>query len=156
DTLSAEVKPQGQLVLNKLIERLATREASEQKQYKIVVEGHTDSRPVTGGSFPSNWELSGNRASRVVRMFLDKGFNPKLLTAIGYADTHPEVAERAKDGRWNEESLTKNRRVVIRVLEPKMDAIPFPEAGNWTETEQAAAATATTAPTATPTPPAPA
>ncbi|MBY0471165.1 OmpA family protein [bacterium] len=138
DTLSADVKPQGQIILNKLIESLATRQHAEQKNYKVVVEGHTDNRPIVGGTFPSNWELSGGRASRVVRMFLDKGFNPALLTSIGYADTRPaEKKTQLPNGLWDEAALAKNRRVVVRVLEPKMDSIPFPESGNITETSEA-------------------
>lgn len=127
DTLSAEVSPQGQGVLAKLIEAVSSRQDVELKQYKIVVEGHTDSRPVLSGNFPSNWELSGARAARVVRFFMDKGFDPTHLTAIGYSDTRPVLPSRAPSGAWDDEAMAKNRRVVIRILEPKVSAIPFPE-----------------------------
>src|SRR3712207_9008787 len=60
------------------------------RSHKIVVEGHTDSRPIISGIYPSNWELSGARAARVVRIFLEQGFPADLLTAIGYADTRPQ------------------------------------------------------------------
>ena len=127
DSLSADIRPAGQEVLNKLVESLAKEQQTEKKMYKIVVEGHTDSRPILSGPFPSNWELSGSRASSVVRMFLGKGFQGTQLTAIGYADTHPEAEAKNTDGSWNEEALTKNRRVVIRVLDSKVDSIPFPD-----------------------------
>lgn len=127
DTLSADVKPVGKEILDKLITSLSERQIKDNKQFKIVVEGHTDSRPVLAGTFPSNWELSGARASRVVRLFIEKQFNPQLLTAIGYADTHPEVEARQSDGTLDEISLAKNRRVVLRILDPKMDSIPLPE-----------------------------
>lgn len=127
DTLSADVKPEGKVILEKLIASLSERQTKDNKEYKVVVEGHTDSRPILAGTFPSNWELSGARASRVVRLFIEKQFNPQLLTAIGYADTHPEVEARQSDGTLDEVSLSKNRRVVLRILDPKMDAIPLPE-----------------------------
>ncbi len=127
DTLSSEVKADGQTVLTKLIQGVSVRQQEEKKSYRIVIEGHTDSRPVIGGVFPSNWELSSARAARVVRMFLDRGFSPERLTAIGYADTYPELPARTPSGEWDEGALTQNRRVVVRILDPSIDAIPFPE-----------------------------
>ncbi len=137
DTLSADVKTEGQAALLKVIDGLEIQQKKENKQFKVVVEGHTDGRPILAGVFPSNWELSGARSSRVVRMFLDKGYNPSLLTSIGYADTRPIAPARMPDGSWNETALAKNRRVVLRILEPKVDAIPFPDAPEKAE-EQAA------------------
>ena len=127
DTLSSEVKADGQTVLAKLIQGVSVRQQEEKKSYRIVIEGHTDSRPIIGGVFPSNWELSSARAARVVRMFLDRGFSPERLTAIGYADTYPELPARTTSGEWDERALTQNRRVVVRILDPSIDAIPFPE-----------------------------
>lgn len=126
DTLSADVKPQGKVILDKMITAITERQKVELKKYKIVVEGHTDSRPVLGGVFPTNWELSGARAATVVRMFLERGYDPALLTAIGYADTRPRVPSRTPAGTWDEDALSKNRRVVLRILEPQIGSIPFP------------------------------
>src|SRR5690606_17816248 len=95
--------------LDKLIQGIATHQAKENKSYRVVIEGHTDSRPITGGVYPSNWELSGARAARVVRLFLNHGFSADRLTAIGYADTHPEVPSRTPSGDWDSEALAKNR-----------------------------------------------
>ena len=128
DTLSAEVKPEGKQVLHHLISAISNRQIMDLKSYKVVVEGHTDGRPITAGAFASNWELSGSRAARVVRMFIEQGFSPTHLASIGYADTHPEVTpSRRTDGTWDETGLAKNRRVVIRILDPRVDSIPFPE-----------------------------
>lgn len=127
DTLSAEVRVEGRAILKKIMSLVLARQVETGKEYKIVVEGHTDHRPVVGGGFPSNWELSGARASRVVRMFLEAGFKPEALTAIGYGDTRPQVEARKPSGVFDERALAKNRRVVLRILEPKVDAIPFPE-----------------------------
>lgn len=128
DTLSADVRPQGKDVLERLIDGIRKRPSSKDpKGHRIVVEGHTDSRPVTAGTFPSNWELSGARAARVIRMFLEKGFDPDKLTAIAYADTRPVAPSRSPAGEWDEEALSRNRRVVVRILEPQVEAIPFAE-----------------------------
>lgn len=119
DTLSADVNPKGKIILSKLVEGISVYQKKETKNYNITVEGHTDSRPIIGGIYPSNWELSGARASRVVRMFLDRGFEPGKLTAIGYADTRPMVPPRNLDGTLNDVALGKNRRVVIRITDDK-------------------------------------
>lgn len=138
DTLSADVTPQGKAILDKLVSSIKGRQDVEFKRYKIVIEGHTDSRPILGGQFNSNWELSGSRASRVVRLFLDQGFAPDQLTAIGYADTYPIVPSRSPAGEWIEPNLSKNRRVVLRILEPKVDSIPYPNAAAPAQPEQPA------------------
>jgi chemotaxis protein MotB len=130
DTLSAEILTEGKNTIEKVIDALATRQKLNNVTYKVVVEGHTDGRPIVSGPFPSNWELSAARASRVVRLFLEKGYNPKQLTAIGYADTYPEKTERNPAGEFVEENMSKNRRVVIRILQPKVDYIPLPDSDN--------------------------
>ena len=126
DTLSAEVRPEGRKVLDGVVDAIAKRQQATNKQFKIVVEGHTDDRPILSGTFPSNWELSGARASRVVRLFLDHGFAQDRLTAIGYAHTRPWVNPRRADGTQDEKLLAKNRRVVLRILEPGNESIPYP------------------------------
>ena len=121
---SSEIKPEGNAILAKLIDGVTTRQVLENKKFKIVVEGHTDSRPITSGIYPSNWELSGARAARVIRLFLNRGFSPDHLAAIGYADTRPESLKAGQN--FDEAELAKNRRVVIRILDAGADAIPFP------------------------------
>ncbi len=129
DTLSAEVNPEGRAILEKIIATLAERQAAEQRPFKIVVEGHTDARPVTGGDFATNWELSGARASRVVRLFVDHQFDPKLMTSVGYGDTRPlkAVEPGTLTTAEEEKAHIMNRRVVIRVLDAQAEKIPFPE-----------------------------
>jgi chemotaxis protein MotB len=77
----------------------------------IAIEGHTDSRPVSNGRFPSNWELSTSRATQVLRYLVNKhGFSPTKLTASGYADTKPLSTGTAED------DYARNRRVEVVVL----------------------------------------
>jgi chemotaxis protein MotB len=128
DTLSAEVRSEGRTVLDRLIDGLSGYQKRENKLFRIVIEGHTDSRPILGGIFPSNWELSAARAARVVRIFIDRGFEPARMTAIGYADTQPaQAGGRTPAGSWDELVLAKNRRVVVRILEPLVESIPRPD-----------------------------
>src|SRR5262249_50864645 len=112
-TLSAEGKVQSQLILSRPLEAISFRPGTEPKKFRLVIEGHTDNRPVMGGTFPSNWELSSARAARVLRMFLDRRFLPDHLVAIGYADTHPEVKNEDPSHPLTDEQHAKNRRVVL-------------------------------------------
>ncbi|PKR79307.1 flagellar motor protein MotS [Halalkalibacillus sediminis] len=78
----------------------------------VKIEGHTDSRPISNYRFPSNWELSGARASSVVRFFTDDlSLDPSRFQAVGFADTRP-VAENDGSDNWQ-----RNRRVEIVILE---------------------------------------
>ncbi|WP_332068233.1 flagellar motor protein MotD [Denitratisoma oestradiolicum] len=75
--------------------------------FPIIVEGHTDNTPISTPQFPSNWELSGMRASSVVRLFIENGVDSRRLTATGYADQRPVADNSDADGRQ------RNRRVEI-------------------------------------------
>jgi len=58
----------------------------------VVVEGHTDSDAIPENLqeiFPTNWELSAARASKVVNYLIDIGVNSGKLQASGYADRWP-------------------------------------------------------------------
>ena len=81
--------------------------------HDMIVEGHTDSTSISGGQYPSNWELSGARACSVVRYLISRfQFSPSLFSAIGYADTRPtEKSISPKD--------PANRRVEILILKNK-------------------------------------
>jgi chemotaxis protein MotB len=75
----------------------------------VEVEGHTDRDPISTPQFPSNWELSGARASSVVRLFVDSGVMAQRLVASGYADTRPVDSNDTPEGR------TRNRRVTVLI-----------------------------------------
>lgn len=82
----------------------------EQTFKEIRVEGHTDNIPMKGGAYPSNWELSSARASDAVKFMISKGIDSKNIAAVGYADTHPLVANDTKENR------AKNRRIEITIV----------------------------------------
>jgi chemotaxis protein MotB len=76
----------------------------------LVVEGHTDPRPIRSTVFPSNWELSTARATAVLRDLIEGGVRESRLSAAGYADTRPRAPNTTEAG------MAKNRRVDIVVL----------------------------------------
>ena len=87
----------------------------------LLVEGHTDSRPINSDAFPSNWELSTARATAVLRHLIENEGVPAVrLSAVGYADTRPRATGK------DEASLAKNRRGEIVVEAPKASATVTP------------------------------
>ena len=97
----ADLSLAGMNVLRKLSHVL------NQTLYPIAVEGHTDSIPMRGSRYPSNWELSGARAGSVVRYFEANGVAKDRLRAVGYADTRPIADNASATGR------ASNRRVEL-------------------------------------------
>ena len=87
----------------------AVAEVTAAADFPIVVEGHTDPTPIATPQFPSNWELSGARASSVVRLFADAGVAPQRLTATGYGEQRPVSSNDTPEGR------ARNRRVTILI-----------------------------------------
>ena len=82
--------------------------------YPMVVEGHTDSRPIRTAGFPSNWELSSARAIAAMRYIVAKGgLDPKRISVAGYAHMRPIASNKTAGGR------TKNRRVEFVFLREK-------------------------------------
>ena len=94
---------------------------SKGSDFNILIEGHTDDKPIVEGlKFPSNWELSSARAAYVLRKFEKAGFDPKKLVAVGYADTRPAFPNINGLGRPIPENQRLNRRVVIKVIPPSL------------------------------------
>jgi chemotaxis protein MotB len=105
DSGKAEVKPNGLLVLRKVVDILGNV-----KDKAIRVEGHTDNVPIVGAlarRYPSNWELSAARAINVTRYLQQQGIDPALLAAVGYGEYKPVAPNDTEEGR------AKNRRIEI-------------------------------------------
>jgi chemotaxis protein MotB len=77
------------------------------QSHPITVEGNTDNQPIHSAQFPSNWELSTDRATTVVRFLIAHGVTAERLAAAGYADLHPLASNATAAGR------AQNRRVDI-------------------------------------------
>ncbi len=78
---------------------------------RAVVEGHTDSLPISNARFSSNWELSTARATSVLSLLLERhGVLPERLSAAGYAEFRPIASNATPEGR------ARNRRVDVVLL----------------------------------------
>ena len=102
----AELKPEIQNVLMDLgaLLRLLPNQ--------VVVQGHTDNVPLSGSKdFPSNWELSYQRAVNVVRFLITETLvMPTRMAAEGYGQYRPIEPNDTEEGR------AKNRRVELHIL----------------------------------------
>lgn len=76
-----------------------------------VVEGHTDSLPISNSRYASNWELSSSRATSVLaRLIGEFDVAPEKLSAAGYAFYRPVASNATPEGR------ARNRRVDVVLL----------------------------------------
>lgn len=105
----------------KMLQVVATKLQTMDKNAIVQVEGHTDSDPIKSRQFPSNWELSGARAATVVRLLQSYGINPSHLEASGLAHYRPIAPERDAAGKKILANKALNRRIVIRVKTPMAD-----------------------------------
>lgn len=117
---SAELRPEMQPLMTKLTELiLAARQIEE-----VKVEGHTDDDPIFSPVFPTNWELSAARSSRIVRQFESSGMQPDRLIALGFGASRPVAPNRDESGLPIESNQAQNRRVIINVtFAPDMKAV---------------------------------
>ena len=100
---SADLIDKSRVVLRRIRAVLGTAVES------VVVEGHTDDRPIHTAMFPSNWELSSGRAASVVRFLLEEEDHlpPSRYLAVGYGEHRPVESNATAAGR------ARNRRVEI-------------------------------------------
>lgn len=79
-------------------------------QRAVSVEGHADYRG-SPNPFPTDWELSGGRATQVLRRMVETaGFPGATISAVGYGSARP-----ARTGETPED-MAFNRRVDVAVL----------------------------------------
>ncbi len=108
DSGSDEIKPEGRALLDSIATGLNSLENH------IRIEGHTDNVPIQTARFPSNWELSTARATRIVSYLLTNyRLSPDRLSAAGYAEYRPVASNDTGEGR------ARNRRVDIIVMDPR-------------------------------------
>ena len=86
-----------------------TNQIPDDIDWIIMVEGHTDKRPIKTTQFPSNWELSTARANSVLKLLLDLGFSPNRLAAAGYGEFYP-----ISDGETDID-FQQNRRIELKL-----------------------------------------
>jgi chemotaxis protein MotB len=85
-------------------------ELLKESNRRLIVEGHTDDEPMRSEKYPSNWELSAARATKIVRYLMARHKIPgDRLTAVAYADQKPVVPNDSPENR------ARNRRIEIMI-----------------------------------------
>ncbi|MBZ9778743.1 OmpA family protein [Psychroflexus sp. CAK8W] len=88
---------------------------NDKKDFEFMVEGHTDTDPISRTNIEDNWDLSTKRATAVVRILQDEyNVDPARMTAAGRGEYIPVASNDTAAGK------AKNRRTRIVVL-PKLD-----------------------------------
>ena len=107
---SYEVTDRAKEVLGKVAKVL-----NNQPEIEFMVEGHTDSLPISITGIQDNWDLSVKRATTVVRILQNTyGLDPKRMTAAGRSQYLPLSTNTTPEGR------SANRRTRIVIL-PQLD-----------------------------------
>ncbi|ACA17485.1 OmpA/MotB domain protein [Methylobacterium sp. 4-46] len=77
----------------------------------LRVDGHTDARPISSATFPSNWALSAARSIAVVQYMVGRGIPPQRLLAGAFGEFQP------LDTGTTEEAYARNRRIELKLTE---------------------------------------
>lgn len=88
---------------------------TDYKDYDVLVEGNTDTDPISRPNIRNNWDLSALRASSVVQALQNLyGVDPSRLTAAGRGEYNPIADNTSAAGKQ------RNRRTQI-IITPKLD-----------------------------------
>jgi chemotaxis protein MotB len=107
DPGQAQIKPSCQSILREV----ATL-ASVRPDLLVEVQGHTDDRPINNKRYASNWELSVDRATQVVKALIRLGINPIQISGRGFGEYRSLYPNDSDANR------RKNRRVEIQISLP--------------------------------------
>lgn len=109
---SSDVEAKGKEALEVLADVL-----NKNPDIDILVEGHTDTDPISTATIKDNWDLSTARATSIVRILTDDyKVTPKRITAAGRGEFMPKASNETAEGK------AKNRRTEI-ILSPKLEEI---------------------------------
>jgi chemotaxis protein MotB len=111
---SADIEPSGQDELRKLADSLRqiSSEIPSDLPWVLQINGHTDTRPISTPEFPSNWELSTERAINVGKFLISQGIPPERIAVAGFASFQP------LDDRHDEIAYRRNRRIELKLTTP--------------------------------------
>ncbi len=108
DAGQADLKPEGKLAVAAVA---ATLKSVPGKRFQVA--GHTDIAPITTETkktYPTNWDLSAARAISVVKLLVQEGVDPNMLSAAGYSLYDPVASNASAEGQ------AKNRRIEITLV----------------------------------------
>jgi chemotaxis protein MotB len=103
----ARLKPSTQATLDKVASFIM-----ERPNLIVEVQGHTDDRPINNTHYPSNWELSVDRATQVAKALIGLGVHPSRFSVKGYGEY------RSLNANDSDENRLQNRRVEIQFSLP--------------------------------------
>ncbi|MUM78471.1 OmpA family protein [Pseudodesulfovibrio sp. F-1] len=91
---SAELTPRAHEALAAVIAGM------ENRNFNLVIRGHTDGESPEAGPYASNWELSAARAAACLRFILENSDIPaRRMKAVGYASAKPLVPGISEENR---------------------------------------------------------
>ncbi len=108
---SSTVLPAYLPVLLRVADALAAEPGS------VMVSGYTDNLPIRTARYPSNFELSKDRAEQVAHLLRHRGVHPQRIRAQGLGEAQPVANNTTAEGR------ARNRRVEV-VLFATPSAVP--------------------------------
>ena len=88
---------------------------------KILIEGHTDAMPYSGGKNYDNWDLSCDRANAARRMMQEEGLGAHQISQVrGFADQRLHLPQHPDD--------PSNRRIslIVQYLVTDNSPVPLP------------------------------
>lgn len=99
---SDELQPEGRQLLKSLVVPLKAYLGARDEL--LMVSGFTDDRPIRGGPFTDNWELSAQRALTVTRTLIEEGMPSSMVFAAAFGSEQPvkpntDDAARAQNRR---------------------------------------------------------
>lgn len=109
----ATLGPAGQEQLQQLastLKEIASR-IPDKVDWILRVDGHTDDIPISTAKFPSNWELSTQRAISVVKALIQEGIPAHRLAATGFGEFQP------LDAKKDEIARRRNRRIELKLTQ---------------------------------------
>jgi len=104
-----------------------TAQVLQKAKGEIIIAGHTDNVPITGGPFHSNLHLSIARAASVAELFIREAhFDPQRIATMGFGEYRPVKS----NGNWR--GRQSNRRVEIILSDTPLMAVERAPANNKT------------------------
>jgi chemotaxis protein MotB len=108
---------------------------------QVTIEGHADPHG-SSGPFATDWDLASARATTVLKYFVDRGLEPKRISAVSYGSARSTDATTAAQQEHN-------RRVDIVLHTRTATTAATTTASAATSTTTMSSTAATPAPTTT-------
>ncbi|GAB3538215.1 OmpA family protein [Noviherbaspirillum agri] len=110
---SDQLQPDGRQLLKSLVAPLQAYLASRNEL--LMVSGFTDDKPIRGGPFTDNWELSAQRALTVTRTLIEEGMPSSMVFAAAFGSEQP---------------VSPNIDDAARALNRRVEMAPVPKTSN--------------------------